>query len=182
MTEVETTYRTNRQYFERDSHAYLIFATFEDQKTSPEQFDHFKTRLLAFGLPIVSENAYKRSPSQLMDGTRPEGTVWVVKQQNQPPRVYLEDKIIRTHSTSWTARQTQGPSVHRETSSGQSAGRSQAYWTVMQGTGTYAQYGKTGNVLQRSSSPPENVPIQLHDSQGNYCATRTFDGERWLDV
>lgn len=95
MDELETKYRERVHLFSNSSQTYVIYATFQRVQTCPEQVDIFRERLNTFGLRIIKESSYERSPASLMNKNRPEGTVWVVRPDpNRPTVVYVEDKIV----------------------------------------------------------------------------------------
>ena len=185
MSELEEIYRKNQRFFGSDSHAYLIFATFQSKPTSPEQTDIYRSRLKGLGIPLVSDKAYERSPKDLVDDDRPEGTVWVVKRPNARPTVYLEDRAVTPNANSMPASSAQAGSS--QPSSSQAANVSQpalqrptdSYWVRRHGSTEYLLLTKSGQVLQRSQTPPQGVHIRLFDQNGAYMKTATFDGERW---
>ncbi|KAK5150139.1 hypothetical protein LTS14_010402 [Recurvomyces mirabilis] len=106
MDELESIFRENQRYFGAGSHAYLIFATFQDKPVSPEQGDIFRARIQSLDVPLISDRPYERSTSALIDDDRPEGTVWIVKRQDTRPTVYLEDRLV-SPSVKPTAGQSQ---------------------------------------------------------------------------
>lgn len=184
MDELESLFHENQRYFGAGSHAYLIFATFQDTPVSPEQTAIFKARLQSLQVPLVSDRPYERSISTLIDDDRPEGTMWIVKRRDTRPIVYLEDRlvspIVPTVSVGSPAQ------LHPSQSDPSQAGPShiiqqheESQWMRRQGQADYILVSESGQVLQLSSSPPQRVWVYLYNQDGSYKGAAMLDGTTW---
>nr|POF12720.1 hypothetical protein CFP56_09872 [Quercus suber] len=116
MDQLVTLYQQHRNYFVAPNNAYIIYATFQDRPTSPEKTTIIRQRLRELDLSIVKDCSYERSAASLIDGSGPEGTVWVIKRHGSSPAVFLEDQIITPSLEIASTRSSSSLSSRRTTS------------------------------------------------------------------
>ena len=187
MSELEEMYRKHHKFFGSDSHAYLIFATFNSRPTSPEQTAILRERLGHLRIPLVSDTSYERPPQMVMNDYRPEGTLLVEKKPNTRPTVYLEDRVVSPNASSMAAGSAQASSSRSSSSQAANVpqnspqGRANTYWTHFVGSKEYVLYNESRHVLQQSHTPPRGVPVHIFDSNGKHVKMAVFDGQKWLE-
>lgn len=193
MDVVEQLCKENKALFDGRSDAYVIYATFQNTPTSPEQTAIFRNRLQGLGLPIVKDTSYERPQQASMSDERPEGTVWVVKRHDAPATVYLEDRNITPRPTATSASSSKPssssrPAVSSSASSSKPSSSSQASsaptppgtsWVVREGEGEYRLVDSANNVVQRSRDIPRGVRIYIFARNGTRRGVGIWDGSRW---
>ena len=161
MNTVQTLYQKHSSMFTESTNAYLIYAILDNNISSPEHVEIFRTRLGQMGLPLLKEFPYVPSPPATQGESR--GTVWIKKEEGRPTTVYLEDKIITQGHNANTANQTSRSLAARGSSSQTKS--SQASSSQASSSRASSSQASFSQASSSHNTSPQTSPPQVNPSQ-----------------